>query len=368
MKSSWYTLTAAFVLLTLGATFTCARADDGMAHAMTSTLVLPANSALRDIMAQAIPVGARQRPLRAPGLPVGLSYTLDASSAFPYGQTGSNAGLPGGIDAVLGYGFNRYHRIQAGYYEFQEYPFSFNTGVVPVYLQGLSSPVGVTNLATQPIDVATKNKILTLVAQNLFLVGGKFPLIISPTYVARTANVGGHGDTQLLEIDGFPQTVHLRSSQEYILPLTVPFVASPRFFGTLTAAAQWNVNLNGANAAPNRAQFFGLLYLEYRASRRTAFFVQPSRLVQYFAIDPDQEHVPTLIFGVSHRFTKQTFVQMTGSTGGASNRKNPGIESITCQQISPSGGCAVSAPQVGGLHAAQVQIQFGIGSPSVIPL
>lgn len=319
-------------------------------------------------MAQAVPVGARQRPLTSPGLPTGLTYTLDASIAFPYGQNGSKAELPGGIDAVLGYGINRYHRIAAGYYEFQEYPFGFNTGTVPVYLQGLSSPVGTADLSRQPIDAASKNKIVTLVAQNLFLIGGKFPIVISPTYLARTANVGGHGDTQLVEINGFAQTVRLRTSQEYLLPLTIPFLASPRFFGTLTAAVQWNVNLNGANSAPNHAQIFELLYLEYRAGRSTTFFVQPSRLVQYFAIDPDPEYVPTLLFGVSHRFTKNTFVQMVGSTGGASNRSAPGITSITCQQIAPNGSCAVSAPAISGLHASQVQIQFGIGSPSVIPL
>jgi len=148
----------------------------------------------------------------------------------------------------------------------------------------------------------------------------------------------------------------------------VPFLASPRFFGTLTAAAQWNVNLNGGNAAPNHAQIFELLYLEYRASRSTTFFVQPSRLVQYFALDPYPEYVPTLLFGVSHRFTKFTFVQMVGSTGGASNRSQFGITSITCQQIGPGGQCVSSAPAVSGLHASQVQIQFGIGSPSVIPL
>ncbi len=339
-----------------------------MAKVANSAFVMPSNAVLRDIMAQAVPVGTRQRPLRSPGLPTGLTYTLDASIAYPYGQTGSKAELPGGIDAVLSYGLSRYHRIQAGYYEFQEYPYGFNTGTVPVYLQGLSAPVGTANLNSQPIDVATKNKILTLISQNLFLIGGRFPIIISPTYLARTANVGGHGDTQLVEINGFPQTVHVRSSQEYIVPLTLPFLASPRFFGTITAAAQWNVNLNGANTAPNHPQFFGLLYLEYRASRSTTFFVQPSRLVQYFAIDPDPEYVPTLLFGVSHRFTRQTFVQMLGSTGGASNRKSPGITSITCQQIAPNGSCALSAPTISGLHAAQVQIQFGIGSPSVIPL
>lgn len=331
-------------------------------------MVMPANSVIRDIMAQAVPVGTPQRPLNSPGLPRGLTYTLDASIAFPYGQTGTSAELPGGIDAVVGYGLGRYHRLQAGYYEFQEYPFGFSSGVVPVYLQGLSSPVGQANLRDASVNATTKNKILTLVSQNLFLIGGKLPIIISPTYLARTANVGGHGDTQLVEINGFPQTVHLRSSQEYLVPLTIPFLASPRFFGTLTAAAQWNVNLNGANTTPNHAQIFELLYLEYRASRSTTVFIQPSRLVQYFAIDPDPEYVPTLLFGLSHKFTKNTFVQIVGSTGGASNRTSPGITSITCQRIAVNGSCAVSAPAVSGLHASQVQIQFGIGSPSVIPL
>jgi hypothetical protein len=345
-----------------------ARADDAAARALNSALVMPAGSALRDIMAQALPVGSPKRPLSSPGLPTGFAYTLDASIAYPYGQTGSSSELPGGADAVLSYGFSKHTRLQAGYYEFQEYPFGFNTGIVPVYLQGLSSPVGVTNLNSQPIDVTTKNKIVTLISQNLFLIGGRLPIIISPTYLARTANVGRHGDTALVEIDGFPQTVHIRSSQEYLLPLTIPFLASPRFFGTVTAAAQWNVNLNGANVAPNHAQIFELLYFEYRASRSTTIFAQPSRLVQYFAIDPDPEYVPTLLFGISHRFTKQTFVQLIGSTGGASNRQHQGITSLTCQRISPAGACAVSAPAIGGLHASQVQIQFGIGSPSVVPL
>jgi hypothetical protein len=345
-----------------------ARADDAAAYALNSALVMPSAAELRQVMAQALPVGSPKRPLSSPGLPTGLSYTLDASIAYPYGQTGSKSELPGGIDAVVSYGFTKHNRLQAGYYEFQEYPFGFNTGTVPVYLQGLSSPVGLTNLSSQSIDVTTKNKILTLVSQNLFTIGGKFPIIISPTYLARTANVGGHGDTALIEVDGLPQTVHLRSSEEYLLPLTIPFVASSRFFGTLTAAAQWNVNLNGANVAPNHAQIFELLYLEYRASRSTTIFAQPSRLVQYFAIDPDPEYVPTLVFGISHRFTKQTFVQVIGSTGGASNRQHPGITSLTCQQISASGACALSAAAIGGLHASQVQIQFGVGSPSVLPL
>jgi hypothetical protein len=368
MNERTFPLPAALCACALALFPVCARADDGTAQALNSALVMPAGSAMRDIMAQAVPVGSPKRSLNSPGLPTGVTYTFDASIAYPYGNTGTNAALPGGIDAVLGYGFNKHHRIQAGYYEFQEYPVDFNSGTVPVYLQGLSSPVGSANLASEPIDVATKNKILTLVSQNLFTIGGKFPIIISPTYLARTANVGGHGDVETLEIDGFPQTIHLRSSQEYLIPVTLPFLASPRFFGTLTAATQWNVNLNGANVAPNHAQIFELLYLEYRASRSTTFFVQPSRLVQYFALDPDPEYVPTLLFGVSHRFTRNTFVQMLGSTGGASNRSQFGITSITCQQIAPNGSCAVTTPAVSGLHASQVQIQFGIGSPSVVPL
>jgi hypothetical protein len=74
-----------------------------------------------------------------------------------------------------------------------------------------------------------------------------------------------------------------------------------------------------------------------------------------------------LIYGLSHHFTKQTFVQMTVLEGGATNTNNQwGIVSLTCQRL-PCRQNQV-APQFAGLHAAEVQVQFGFGSPTVIPL
>ncbi|GAC1411080.1 MAG: hypothetical protein NVSMB64_20600 [Candidatus Velthaea sp.] len=343
-------------------------ADESLARPLTSSIVTPANSTLRDIMAQAVPVGTPERPLSSPGLPTGLTYTLDVSAAFPYGNTGSNSNLPGGVDAVLGYGVNKHFRLQAGYYDFQEYPVAFNSGVVPVYLQGFGPPIGSQDLSRVPNDVAVKNKIITASVQGLFLIAKKLPVIITPTYLARRGTIGGHSDEQLTEINGFPQQIRVRTVEQYILPVTLPFLSTPRMFGTLTAGPQWNVNLNGANAVGNHAQIFELAYLEYRASKQTTFFFQPSRLIDYLPPDPYPQFIPTIIYGVSHKFTKNTFVQIVASTGAPSNRRKLGITSITCQQISPGGSCGNPAPTIEGLHAAQVQLQFGIGSPSVIPL
>jgi hypothetical protein len=156
----------------------------------------------------------------------------------------------------------------------------------------------------------------------------------------------------------------LRTEQEFILPLTIPLLSTPRFFGTITVASQWLVHTAGLNES-NHAQFFGLAYLEYRASRSTTFFVQPSRLVQYDPVDPYPQYTPTIIYGLSHRFTRQTYLQATVFTGGATNYPL-GITSLTCQRL-PCGPGQV-APNIGGLKASELQVQFGIGSPTVIPL
>lgn len=346
-----------------------ALADDAMVRATNSSIIIPANAALRAIIAQGVPVGTPEKPISAPGLPTGFTYTLDASMAWSEGKTGAarNA-LPGGIDAVVGFGFNKHNRLQIGYYQVQEYPFGFNTGTVPVFLQGLGAPIGTQNLAQLGTDVTTKDKLFTITDQNLFIIAHKLPIIISPTYIARTANVGGFGDTQTIEINGFPQTVHLRSDQSYLLPVTLPFLSTPRMFGTVTAAGEWNVNLNGANAAGNKMQIFELAYLEYRLSKKTTLFIQPSRLIDYLPPDPYPQYIPTMIWGASHKFTKNTFVQVLAETGTPSNRQTLGITSLTCLQIASNGQCTTAVPAISGLRATQVQLQFGIGSPSVIPL
>ena len=365
-----------------------ARADVSEANALSAGLLAPANAslqhALKDIkdnekreaaareLAQANPTGTPQAPLRAPSLPQGFTYNLDVSIAYPLSNVGFNAGDPGGMDAGFSYSFSRTMRLSAGYYEIQQVPVGFSNKIVPFFLQGFTGPgsnvpgasLGTVN--TGLVDATTKDKIFQVGLQNLFVIGKKLPIVITPTYLAHTATIGGHSDDQLIEFNGFPTRVKLRTEQEYLLAVTLPFLATPRMFGTFTVAPQWLNHLNGVNQT-NKAQLFMLGYLEYRANPQTTFFLQPSRLVQYNPVDPYPEYTPTLIYGISHNFTKQTFVQMSVLEGGATNTNNQwGIVSLTCQRL-PCRPDQV-APQFGGLHAASVQIKFGLGSPTVVPL
>jgi hypothetical protein len=365
-----------------------ARADVSEANALSAGLLAPANAslqrALRDIkekqaaanaakdVAQGNPPGTPQAPLNRPSLPQGFTYNLDVSFAYPLSNVGFNPTIPGGMDAGFGYAFDRSHRLQVGYYEIQQVPIGFSNKVVPFYLQGFTGPgsnlpnASLGSVNTGVVDATTKDKIFQAGLQNLFVIGGKLPIVITPTYLSHTATIGGHTDEQLIEFNGFPTTVRLRTEQEWLLAVTLPFLSTPRMFGTFTVAPQWLNHPNGVNQT-NKAQIFMLGYLEYRANKQTTFFFEPSRLVQYNPVDPYPEYTPTFIFGLSHHFTKSTFVQMTVLEGGATNYNNQlGIVSLTCQRL-PCRPNQV-APQFAGLKAAEVQIQFGIGSPTVIPL
>jgi hypothetical protein len=353
-------------------------ADGSDAAALRTQLVQPANDAIRTKLdalaparqtAQAVPVGTPQQPLSRPALPPGLSYNLDLSIAAPTSNPGFSTTDPGGLDAGIGYRFTPGNRFQAGYYEVQNVPLGFANTRVPFYVQGLtgpgtSVPAAQTFANTGSVDVTTKDKILTLLDQNLILLFGRLPIVVSPTYLSHAANVGGHGDKELVEVDGFPSVLHTRTEQEYILPVTLPLLATPRFFATVTAASQWLVHTAGVNQT-NHPQFFALAYLEYHASPATTFFVQPSRLVQYDPTDPYPQYTPTIIYGVAHHFTKRTFLQATVLTGGATNYPL-GITGLTCQKL-PCGPGQV-APTIGGLKSSEIQVQFGIGSPAVVPL
>jgi hypothetical protein len=365
-----------------------ARADVSEASALSAGLLAPADAslkrALREIkesqkplaepadVAQANPTGTPQAPLHRPSLPQGFTYNVDFNFAYPLSNVGFNAGDPGGMDVGFGYAFSRTVRLTAGYFEIQQVPVGFSNKVVPFYLQGFTGPgsnlpnasLGTVN--TGVVDVTTKDKIFTVGLQKLFVIGNKLPIVVTPTYLAHTATIGGHSDDTLIEYNGFPTVARARTEQEWLLPVTLPFLATPRMFGTFTVAPQWLNHLNGVNQT-NKAQIFMLGYLEYRANPLTTFFVQPSRLIQYNPVDPYPEYTPSVIYGISHNFTKQTFVQMSVVEGGATNYNNQwGIVSLTCQRL-PCNPNQV-APQVSGLHAATVQIKFGFGSPTVVPL
>ncbi|MGH7756713.1 MAG: hypothetical protein ACREM8_10585 [Vulcanimicrobiaceae bacterium] len=324
--------------------------------------------AARTVVDRAKPVDDPAERARTPGLPTGLSYTIDFSSSSLLQDAGwPTRGLPGGVDAVLNYGISPKLRVTAAYYTVQEFPLGFAQGKVPLYLQGLAQPIGTVDLSQRPVNAATLNKIAIFGVQNLVKLG-PLPIVITPTYLARTASIGGKDDSTLAEINGFPQTVHARSLQEYLLAVTVPFLSTTKMFGTYTIAPQWNVNTSGANQG-NSPQLLQLLRLEYRPTPRTTIFFQPAVLKIYTPLDPYPQHVPTLIYGASYKFAKPFFIQALVSTGVATNPVNPqrlGITSLTCLQLPCSPG--QTAVQVGGLKSTQYQLQIGIGQPSVIPL
>ena len=84
-----------------------ARADTAEAEALSKGVIWPAGTMLEnDIVqpagtqvSQANPVGTPHAPLRKPGLPQGLTYNIDLSVSYAYGNVGYNANLPGGLDA-----------------------------------------------------------------------------------------------------------------------------------------------------------------------------------------------------------------------------------------------------------------------------
>jgi len=329
------------------------RADDGTAQV------------LHDIIAQSVPVGSPKKPVSSPGLPTGWNYTLDVSSAVATGNVHPYSALPGGVDAVVGYGFNKHIRAQVGYYEIQTYPTGFNYGNVPLNLQGLG-PIATTSLQAAGADVNTKDKLLVANFSYLYDIAGKLPIIISPTYIERAGNVGGTS-SQTLEIDGFPQTVQPRAAEEYLIAATLPLLSTPKMFASFTAGPQWLVNPQGANQT-NHAQLFELGYIEYRISRNDTFYWQPSRLISYLPPDPYPETDFTSVLGYSHRFTKNLFMQLTAQSGGPTNVPQLGIQSITCLSITAAGDCHDPVPAIRGLHASQIQLQLGLGQPSVVPL
>jgi hypothetical protein len=274
------------------------------------------------------------------------------------------------VDAIVSGGANGRVRFQAGYYELQEYPLGFDSGTVPLYLQGLASPIAQENLANNPINTTIKNKIFVFTEENLFKVtlGNRvLPIVVSPTYVGRFGTVGGGGDVQTV-IDpnnGKPYSVNLRTFQQKLLAVTIPFVATNKFFGTYTAAPDWLMH-PGPIAETNHPQLFQLLYLEYRATPSTTIFFQPSKIPNYTGIDPYPQHLLAFIYGVSQKLSKLTFTQLVVSDGIPTNEPQNGITALTCQQLP----CTPNniAPTIRGLHAAQIQLKFGIGSPAVLPL
>ncbi len=398
LKSLVRASAALLVAVSFGFSMVPANADQS--EALATGVVSGANTAIKNAMerpakpesvtkrqdghstsvAQVPPVN--QQPVGGPvqqGLPTGFTYFADASIAKPYGNIGNRTNwLPGGIDAMAAYGFDPTTRAVASYYELQHYPYGFNSGSVPTYLPPafpLSPGINPssTNLAAQNLDLTTKDKFLLLSIEKLFLLGNvhgrPIPIVVTPTYVARYSEIAQSGDKSdvvpfVSPIDGAPITnVNTRTAQYESLAFTVPFLKTPRMFGTFTIAPTWLVHLSGVNQQ-NHAQLYQVLYLEYNVNRNLRFFLEPQVSRDYLPTDPYAQHLAAYFLGATQRVGKYGFIQAVLNSGGPTNYSPYGVSSLQCYALPCSSN---TVPSIGGLKATQIQLQFGVGSPVVLP-
>jgi hypothetical protein len=363
--------------------------------------ILPgANTALKNVMSQTPPPKSDTNVAQAPpvsqqpvgpviGLPQGFTYSADLSMAYPFGDIGSygkQGWLMGGADLSAAYGFNWSTRLVVSMFQLQHWPYGFNTGTAPVYLAGFRNPVGCADLSNgnacgpgtgRNINVRTKDTFGVFMLEKLFVVKsdklpGPLPFVISPTYVTRGGQIGfapGNNDVVPFTYnlpDGPVENIPVRTAQYYAIALTLPFLKTPKMFGTFTIAPSWLVHTAGANGG-NSMQLPQVLYLEYTPTKTTTFFFEPQSPRDYLPTDPYPEHLFAYFLGVSQRLTKYAFVQATLNSGNTTNMGQFGITGIKCltvqQAINNQCGLAI-----GGLKATQLQLQFGIGSPNVFPL
>jgi hypothetical protein len=314
---------------------------------------------------------------------LGWEYTADGSIAWPFGKTGqtSKFGLVGGADIIIKYALSPNNRFVVGYYDLQEYPVGFSSGVVPVFLQGVATPIGTQDLsaAPGPLNAAIKNRVMITHFDQTIWIKQKLPVIISPTYTQRWGTVGGGTDLIPVEIDGLPQTLHFRTGSWIglfaSLPLCcnnqdwIPGYRAPRASAVYTIGPQWATGANGANVS-NKAQLVQILLAKYHPLKQLEIFAEPSLYPNLLPTDKWPQHYFTAIYGGSYKFgTTQAspFVQAVVSMGGAMNVSPYGVSALFCQQL-PCTSLSQVVPAIGGNHAAQFQLKFGIGVPEVLPL
>jgi hypothetical protein len=385
LKHLTRTAVATALIAALGLGSVAPALADG-SDALANSIVAGANAGIKAAMTK-VPKGTvaqvppvNQTPVGGQaqqGLPTGFSYTADVSSAYPEGNVGKigKAWLPGGVDLVASYGFDPTTSVVASYYELQHYPVGFDSGTVPLYLQGNATPLSPNfDLSQANINVTTKDKFLILSVEKLFsfnMHGRTIPIVISPTYVSRTSKIAAspsNNDIVPFETNppnGFPVTgVYTRSAQYYSLAFTLPFLKTPKMFGTFTVAPTTLVHLAGLNQV-NKVQLYQILYLEYTPTNRLRFFFEPQSSRDYLPTDYFAQHLPAYFLGAAERVGKIGFVQVVLNSGGPTNESPYGVTALTCQALPCTSNPVV--PTVGGLKATQIQVQFGIGSPSYIP-
>ncbi|MBV8584245.1 MAG: hypothetical protein JO241_09630 [Candidatus Eremiobacteraeota bacterium] len=346
-----------------------------------------AQPSLPGAIAQAPPVS--QQPVSEQvGLPQGLTYTADFSVAYPFGNIGTygKTWLYGGADLSLGYGFNPTTRVLASMFQLQHWPYGFNSGLAPVYLAGFRNPVGCADLSNgngcgpgtgRNVNVMTKDNFYVFNLEKMVFplahIGVPLPLVISPVYVDRSGVIGEATHSNDIVPFAFNppdgpvfNTLPVRTAQFYSVAVTLPFLKTPKMFGTFTMATQWLVHKNGVNSQ-NSWQTPQVLYLEYTPTKATTLWIEPQSARDYLPTDPYPEHVVAYFAGVSQRFAKYGFVQFVLNSGGPTNMgpdNVTGIKCLTVQQALNS-ACGIA---FGGLKATQMQLQLGIGTPGVFPL
>jgi hypothetical protein len=403
----------AIAALAAAATILCswavARAD-GMENVYEQSVVPGANSAIYHAMeaqrkereaksrrqaaavgsgtvAQAPPVS--QQPVSEQvGFPMGFQYTADFSVAYPFGNIGTygKGWLYGGGDISLGYAFHPTTRVVASMFQLQHWPYGFNSGLAPVYLAGFQNPVGCADLSNgngcgtgngRNINVRTKDTFIVAMLQKMVFplahIGVPLPLVITPTYVARSGVVGeSTGNNDVVPFAFNPpngpvfNTLPVRTAQFDSVAVTLPFLKSPKMFGTFTVATQWLVHTSGVNTK-NAWQTPQILYLQYTPTNTTTLWIEPQSARDYLPTDPYPEHVIAYFAGVSQRLSKYGFVQFVLNSGGPTNMGPDmvtGIKCLTVQQAINS-ACGIA---FGGLKATQMQLQLGVGTPGIFPL
>jgi hypothetical protein len=385
-----------------------ARAD-GTENIYQQSIVPGANTAIKNILDQqqaAREKARRQAAATSPSVaqappvsqqPIGpvielpggrFTYTAAISAANPYGNIGSygKGWLMGGTDLSASYGFNWSTRVVVSMFQLQHWPQGFNSGLAPVYLAGFRNPVGCADLSNgtacgpgtgRNINVATKDTFGVFMLEKLFVIKsdklpGPVPIVITPTYVARGGLIAfapGHNDVVPFTYnlpDGPVENIPVRTAQYYAVAITLPFLKTPKMFGTFTVAPQWLVHTAGANSG-NSMQFPQVLYLEYTPTRTTTLFFEPQSARDYLPTDPYPEHLFAYFLGVSQRLTKFSFVQAVLNSGSPTNLGPDGVVGIKCltAQQAINNACGLA---IGGLKATQIQLEFGIGSPTVFPL
>ena len=404
LKSLTRASAALLVAVSFGLYVVPAQADQS--EALATGVVSGANAAIRNAMdahkqqpqsltkrvdgqsttlAQVPPVN--QQPVGSQpeqqGLPTGFTYFADGSIAKPFGDIGSKTNwLPGGVDAMAAYGFDPTTRIVTSYYELQHYPYGFNSGSVPTYLppsfpliQRPGDQKSAIDAAgrREGLDLTTKDKFLLLSLEHLFVIPIKdrvLPIVVTPTYVARYSYIAQSGNKSDVvpfvdQQNGAPITdVNTRTAQYDSVAFTVPFLKTPRMFGTFTIAPTWLVHLSGVNQE-NHAQLYQVLYLEYNATKTLRFFLEPQVSRDYLPTDYYAQHLAAYFFGATQRIGKYGFVQAVLNSGGPTNYSPYGVKYQQCYGLPCSS--ADTVPAIGGLKATQLQIQFGVGSPVVLP-